>query len=96
MADQDLSNYFRETYDFIEQCKGEGGRIFVHCNFGKSRSVTIVAAYLMRSRVLTIVSAILLVEANEFVPGFEFDQAKQAFRSPQQGFLNVRCNYHVD
>lgn len=43
----DLSQYFDEAASFINNCLAIGGRIFVHCVQGISRSSTIVCAYLM-------------------------------------------------
>ncbi len=40
--------YFDECFQFIQTGLSEGG-ILVHCNAGASRSVTIVAAYLMKT-----------------------------------------------
>lgn len=42
-ADCDLYRYFEESCQFITQCFKEGGKIFVHCNQGRSRSATIVS-----------------------------------------------------
>uniref|UniRef100_A0A6B2L245 protein-tyrosine-phosphatase n=1 Tax=Arcella intermedia TaxID=1963864 RepID=A0A6B2L245_9EUKA len=40
--------FFDEAFTFIQSCLRDCGRIFVHCNQGRQRSATIVAAYLMR------------------------------------------------
>jgi len=42
-SDENIKKYFNSTFNFIKR-----GRTVVHCAAGKSRSVTIVAAYLMR------------------------------------------------
>eukprot|EP01126_Amoeba_proteus_P053019 TRINITY_DN6445_c0_g3_i1.p1 TRINITY_DN6445_c0_g3~~TRINITY_DN6445_c0_g3_i1.p1 ORF type:complete len:141 (-),score=12.88 TRINITY_DN6445_c0_g3_i1:511-933(-) len=47
----DLTPHFEEACDFISSCKKDGGRILVHCNFGMSRSVSVLTAYLMKSQV---------------------------------------------
>jgi predicted kinase len=44
-SDSYLMPTFQESYDYIDQSKGN---ILVHCKFGKSRSPAIVIAYIMR------------------------------------------------
>lgn len=45
--DQDLLQYFPECIAFIEAAKRDSGSLLIHCHAGQSRSVTVVAAYLM-------------------------------------------------
>ena len=45
--DYDLSRHFPECYKFIETARQEGRRVLVHCRAGVSRSVCIVAMYLL-------------------------------------------------
>ncbi|KAG8370155.1 hypothetical protein BUALT_Bualt14G0087900 [Buddleja alternifolia] len=42
-----ISQYFNECFAFIEEAKTTGGGVLIHCFAGRSRSVTIVVAYLM-------------------------------------------------
>lgn len=44
---QDIARHFYNIFDFIETARQSGGRIFVHCIKGISRSPTMVIAYLM-------------------------------------------------
>ncbi|WCJ23678.1 dual specificity protein phosphatase 1 [Euphorbia peplus] len=46
--DTNLRQYFDECFKFIDDAKRQGGGVLVHCFIGKSRSVTIVVAYLMK------------------------------------------------
>ena len=48
MPGYDITQHFRETYDFIEDARLGGARILVHCAAGASRSCTIAIAYLMQ------------------------------------------------
>ena len=43
----DLSKHFEAVNTFLTCAKAAGGRAVVHCAFGKSRSVAVVAAYLV-------------------------------------------------
>ncbi|EDV18649.1 uncharacterized protein TRIADDRAFT_9723, partial [Trichoplax adhaerens] len=39
--------FFKECIEFIHECRIHNGSVLVHCVCGVSRSVTVVAAYLM-------------------------------------------------
>ena len=45
---ENLLQRFKEANAFIEAALMDGGGVFVHCAMGKSRSATIVCAYLMQ------------------------------------------------
>lgn len=44
---ENILAHFADTNKFIETAIEAGGRVFVHCAMGKSRSATIICAYLM-------------------------------------------------
>ena len=47
---EDAARFFDETSDLIDAYLADGKKILIHCAAGISRSPTILAAYLMRSR----------------------------------------------
>lgn len=46
-SSQDIARHFYSIFDFIERARESGGRIFLHCVKGISRSPTMAIAYLM-------------------------------------------------
>lgn len=58
---EDICKYFKPGCDFIESAERAGGKVLVHCMAGKSRSSTLVLAYLMRVRRMTLHDAFGLV-----------------------------------
>ncbi|KAG8578665.1 hypothetical protein GDO81_010575 [Engystomops pustulosus] len=71
----DISSWFNEAIDFIDSIKNKGGRVFVHCQAGISRSATICLAYLMRT------NRVKLDEA------FEFVKQRRSIISPNFSFM---------
>ncbi|NXU43025.1 DUS1 phosphatase, partial [Drymodes brunneopygia] len=71
----DISSWFNEAIDFIDSVKKDGGRVFVHCQAGISRSATICLAYLMRT------NRVKLDEA------FEFVKQRRSIISPNFSFM---------
>lgn len=73
-ATEDISRYFVEACDFIEKAKVEGHGVLVHCTMGMSRSCTIVLAYLVRHRGMSLAQALSHVKERRPVvspnPGF--------------------------
>ncbi|KAF7646585.1 hypothetical protein LDENG_00185100 [Lucifuga dentata] len=55
----DISQYFKPAADFIhEALRNKDGKVLVHCIMGISRSATLVLAYLMLRRRLSLCSAL--------------------------------------
>jgi len=63
-----------EALDFVREVVTAGQRILVHCHAGRSRSVVVVARYLMRSQGLTAQDALDLIASRREIclsPGIE-------------------------
>ena len=48
MPGYNISQHFKDTYDFIEEARKNKAAVLVHCAAGASRSCTIAIAYLMQ------------------------------------------------
>ncbi|KAL4398154.1 hypothetical protein HN51_002759 [Arachis hypogaea] len=89
--DVDLKQYFNQCFDFIEDAKMHGGGVLVHCFAGKSRSVTVVVAYLMKTRGMSLSEALQHVKSRRPLaspnPGFirqleDFEKSLQGMQVP--------------
>jgi len=61
--EQDIMSYFEDAFEFLDGCWEDNGVCLVHCQQGKSRSVSIVAAYLIARRGLSFNVAIERIKA---------------------------------
>lgn len=52
-----ISNIFQEAHDFIDHVEQIGGKVLVHCFEGKSRSATLILAYVMLRKNFTLLQA---------------------------------------
>ncbi|XP_039136544.1 dual specificity protein phosphatase PHS1-like [Dioscorea cayenensis subsp. rotundata] len=55
--DEEISDLFDDVSDYIDYVEQHGGKVLVHCFEGKSRSATVVLAYLMLRKGLTLSDA---------------------------------------
>ncbi|XP_059640653.1 dual specificity protein phosphatase PHS1-like isoform X2 [Cornus florida] len=55
--DTNVSSIFEEAHDFIDHVEQTGGKVLVHCFEGRSRSATVVLAYLMLRKNFTLLQA---------------------------------------
>ncbi|KAK7077241.1 Dual specificity protein phosphatase 3 [Halocaridina rubra] len=70
-----ISVHFEKASEFIDEALASGGCILIHCRQGRSRSATIVAAFLMLRRNMTAARALtLLRESREIRPNNGFLQ----------------------
>ncbi|XP_076161561.1 dual specificity protein phosphatase 3 isoform X2 [Ptiloglossa arizonensis] len=63
----DISKYFYTAAEFIDEAVSTGGKAFVHCMVGMSRSATCVLAYLMIKKEMLAVDAIQTVRKNRCI-----------------------------
>ena len=79
---QELSHVLYEAMAFIEDALAAGGCIFVHCQQGVSRSATIVLAFLMRERGMSLDAAIAWLHKRRWI-------------RPNEAFLEqLLCTWH--
>jgi protein-tyrosine phosphatase len=76
-----LRSKFESCIKFIKDAVTSGGKVFVHCFAGVSRSATIVIAYLMKEYNMTFSSAIKYVKS------------KRTFINPNDGFRKQLLQY---
>ncbi|XP_056684129.1 dual specificity protein phosphatase PHS1 isoform X2 [Spinacia oleracea] len=55
--DSNIGSLFNEACDFIDNVERTGGKVLVHCFEGRSRSATVVLAYLMLKKKQTLLEA---------------------------------------
>lgn len=79
--DVNIENYFDECFTFIDEAKRTGCGVLVHCFVGKSRSVTVVVAYLMKKHGMSLSEALKHVKS------------KRPIASPNSGFMLQLQNF---
>lgn len=60
---EDLGQHFNAAFEFIESAIAGGGRVLIHCFMGRSRSSTVVCAYLMRKHSMRLSEALQTLRA---------------------------------
>ncbi|KAK9822629.1 hypothetical protein WJX81_000355 [Elliptochloris bilobata] len=75
VEDEDIERFFEEARRFIDAAAAASGSALVHCHEGKSRSVTLVLAYMMQTQDWSLRRALEMVAAQR--PGI----------SPNAGFM---------
>lgn len=73
-----LNLYFQEAADFIEDAISSGGKVYVHCRAGISRSAALVIAYLMIKKKMSAQDAVRRIKENRNI-------------IPNDGFLRQIC-----
>ncbi|KAL0836785.1 hypothetical protein Bca101_088675 [Brassica carinata] len=89
--DTNLEIYFDECIDFIDEAKKQGGSVLVHCFVGKSRSVTVIVAYLMKKHGMTLTQALQHVQSIRPVanPNTGFIRQLQDLEKSLQGIASL-------
>ena len=73
-CETDIAEIFDESISFIEKTRENGGKIFVHCQAGVSRSASVCVAFLMKKYNLTVTQALEKVRQKRRIvaPNFSF------------------------
>jgi protein-tyrosine phosphatase len=79
-VEEDVSAHFDKTYDFIKECLKDHN-VLVHCQFGRSRSASILIAFLMRELNLPYSKVYELVfeKRNQLQINAGFDEQLKAY-----------------
>lgn len=71
---EDITSLLYDVFDYFEEVKEQGGRVFVHCCQGVSRSTSLVIAYLMWK------------EGRSFEDALQDVKAARGITNPNMGF----------
>lgn len=74
--DEYVFKYFKEAYEFIDNCLNSGGKVFIHCAAGVSRSSTFTCCFLIKKLQITLDEALLILKNGRPVA------------SPNSGFIH--------
>jgi len=80
-AAADIESAFDRVASFIDQAVQAKGRVLVHCNQGRSRSVALLCAYLMRYRQMTLARALQTIRCH------------RPIAQPNEGFMRQLERY---
>ncbi|KAM9305899.1 dual specificity protein phosphatase 19 [Gastrophryne carolinensis] len=81
LPETDITFYFPDCFQFIDQARLQGGAVLVHCNAGVSRAPAIIIGYLMYS------------EALNFARAFSIVKNARAAACPNPGFMEQLHKY---
>ncbi|XP_064611978.1 dual specificity protein phosphatase 3-like [Liolophura sinensis] len=78
-----MSKHFEEAAEFIDKALSSGGKVFVHCMMGVSRSATLIIAYLMMKKQMTVTDSIMQIRSKRAI-------------FPNDGFLLQLCTLNEE
>ncbi|XP_057866961.2 protein-tyrosine-phosphatase MKP1 isoform X1 [Cryptomeria japonica] len=85
---EDITSILYDVFDYFEEVREQGGRVFVHCYQGVSRSTSLVIAYLMWCK------------GQSFEDAFQYVKAARGITNPNMGFacqlLQCQKRVHAD
>ena len=92
-----LRDGWEKCFCFIDTALRVGGKVYVHCNAGVSRSPAVVIAYLMKTRRLSYEQAFCQVKQkrNAINPNPGFVQQLKQYENVT-GNANSQSRYHVE
>lgn len=92
--DQNLSQYFSISNDFIHAARIRNGNVLIHCLAGMSRSVTIAVAYVMTISNLSWEDALKVVKSGRRIanPNAGFQNQLTDFQSNKLREVSVFKN----
>ncbi|KAF1983016.1 dual specificity protein phosphatase 12 [Aulographum hederae CBS 113979] len=92
VEDENLLEHFSRSNDFIQDGLDGGGAVFVHCAMGKSRSATLVLAYLLSTnQTLTPASALSLLRTSR-----PLVEPNTGFMSQLELYHQMKCPRNVE
>jgi len=89
-----LSAHFEPSYNFMREAIAGGGRVFVHCSAGVSRSASLVIYYMMRTHKMHLLAAYKKLKMSRgcVAPNFAFwQQLVEAEASLGAGMFVCLC-----
>ncbi|KAH9287678.1 hypothetical protein KI387_031795, partial [Taxus chinensis] len=85
---EDITSILYDVFDYFEEVREQGGKVFVHCYQGVSRSTSLVIAYLMWCK------------GQSFEDAFQYVKAARGITNPNMGFacqlLQCQKRVHAD
>jgi protein-tyrosine phosphatase len=87
----DISKYFTEIHEKIDQQLHQKKNVLIHCIAGVSRSTTIVISYIMKTKKMSFKDAFLFVESKRYVANPNIGFRKQLLRY-QNELLSYNSN----
>uniref|UniRef100_A0A9J7YLC7 protein-serine/threonine phosphatase n=1 Tax=Cyprinus carpio carpio TaxID=630221 RepID=A0A9J7YLC7_CYPCA len=82
LPETDITSYFPECFQFINEASQQGGVVLVHCNAGVSRSASVVIGFLMSQ------------EKMSFDEAFSAVKTARPYIQPNPGFMSQLKKYN--